>query len=111
MPVYECHLLFDKIFFFGGNVQDSKMSEKYVSDSVENTSLKCDACGSSFKKRQNLKMHIQSVHERKKPFKCNFCDTSFSQKGHMNYHIKFVHEGKKPFLCNVCDTAFSETAN
>ena len=42
------------------------MSENHVlSDSVEKTSLKCGACGSSFKKRQNLKMHIQSVHERK----------------------------------------------
>ena len=51
----------------------------------------------------NLKSHILSVNERKKPFKCQICHfISFSQNGDLKSHILAVHEGKKPFECQIC---------
>ena len=36
-------------------------------------------------------------------FKCEVCDYSCSQKGDLKKHVISVHEGKKPFKCEVCD--------
>ena len=70
--------------------------------------LKCQICDSSLKSKRNLKNHIASVHERKKPFKCIICDTSFTTKQSLKNHIASVHEGKKPFQCNICDANFAQ---
>ena len=52
--------------------------------------------------KYDLNKHVESVHERKKPFKCNnICDYSCSQKGHLKPHVASVHEVKKPFKCNI----------
>ena len=51
----------------------------------------------AFLKKENLRGHIESVHEGKKPFKCNAFDASFSQK------FESVHEEKKTFKCNIHD--------
>ena len=39
------------------------------------------------------KKHIESVHEERK---CNICDYSCSLKTNLKGHIKSIHEGKKP---------------
>ena len=38
----------------------------------------CNICDASFKITQELNKHIESVHERKKPFDCTQCDAKFS---------------------------------
>ena len=91
--------------------QETQISGKIISDHVLDTSLKCDKCSSVFKTKGNLKRHIESVHEGKKPFKCNICDSSFSRNTHLNAHIASVHEGKKPFKCNICDASFTQRKN
>ena len=46
--------------------------------------------------------------ERKKPFACNVCDSSFTQKDNLKIHIASVHKGKKPFACNIYDSSFTK---
>ena len=57
----------------------------------------------AFSGKQNLNLHIESVHGGIKPFMCNDCDKDFSLEGNLNGHIESVHEGKKPLKCNFCD--------
>ena len=38
-------------------------------------------------------MHINVVHERKKPHKCTICEYSFITEGNLNSHIDTIHEG------------------
>ena len=33
----------------------------------------CEICNKTFKNTQNKQLHIESVHEGKKPFKCSMC--------------------------------------
>ena len=52
-------------------------------------------------KKKSLK-HLESVHDRKKPFKQN--DASFSsEKGILKKHFRWVHERKKPLQFNTCE--------
>ena len=55
---------------------------------------KCKICGHCFSAKQDLKRHIEAVHENRKPHKCSFCDYSCSQKNDLNTHIASVHEGR-----------------
>ena len=51
--------------------------------------------------------HIQSVHDKKKPFKCTTCEKHFAKKDNLKTHVKRIHEGKKTmFSCTICDTSF-----
>ena len=87
--------------------QSEKTPEKVCSDPDVETRFKCDICDSFFQTKVNLKEHIKSVHEEKKPFHCNICGADFTKKQNMNRHIASIHEGKKPFHCNICGTDFT----
>ena len=60
-----------------------------------------------FLKKVLLNLHIDSVHEKKKPQKCSIFDYSCSQKGGLNFHIDSVHEKKKQKY-SLCDSRFSK---
>ena len=60
---------------------------------------------------QNLKRHINLVHQENKPFKCKLCNIALAEKTYMNRHISSVHEGKMPFKCDICDAKFSYKGN
>ena len=55
----------------------------------------------SCSQKGDLKKHVVSVHEEKKPFKCEICDYSCSLKNNMKRHVESVHEGKKAFKCDL----------
>ena len=57
-----------------------------------------------FSLQSHMNKHVESVHERKKPFNCDY---SCSQKSKMNKHVVSVHEGEKPFECDICDYSCS----
>ena len=76
------------------NIQELRTSEQVFSDHVMDTGLKCNRCYSIFKTKHNLKIHIDSVHEGKKPFQCNICDASFTTKTNLNKHTASIHEKK-----------------
>ena len=44
---------------------------------------------------QEKNIHIQSVHEERKPFQCEICDRSFTQKSHITAHHRLFHGDKK----------------
>lgn len=41
---------------------------------------KCDICGNLFANSKSLKKHIQSVHNKFKPFICNICGHKTTRK-------------------------------
>lgn len=68
---------------------------------------KCDKCEASFKRPEHLRLHINSVHLKYKPYKCEHpgCAKSFAQIGDRNVHMK-VHVDDKPHVCRLCNKAF-----
>ena len=71
----------------------------------------CPVCHKTFYKRQNLKIHMASVHEGKKEFKCNICNAVFKSNSGKIGHISAIHEGKKPHHCSICSNNFSKKSN
>ena len=43
--------------------------------------------------QDQLKVHINVVHKRKKPHKCWICDYRFTTEGNLNSHVDTIHEG------------------
>ena len=76
------------------------------------TATKCEICGASFKRHDQLKGHVLKVHKETefydgRDFKCSICDRAFISEDGLRRHIKTVHEGKKPHKCSTCDQSFA----
>ena len=56
--------------------------------------LSCPHCDAMLKGKKSLKIHIESVHEKKR-FKCTICDNTYSQRNNMMRHISTDHKDKK----------------
>ena len=53
-----------------------------------------------------LKIHIERVHEGKRPHTCDRCDKKFSHRYQVKRHIAAFHEQKRPFQCTICRKSF-----
>ena len=57
----------------------------------KNTKYICNFCNKAFVAKSSLKMHIESVHEGKRPYNCGLCGSSFFVVADLNRHIEGVH--------------------
>jgi len=65
----------------------------------------CPSCGKKFNKKSNMKVHINSVHEKTKVESCIQCDYTCTVKDSLKQHIMSVHNGEK-FICTHCEKEF-----
>ena len=80
-------------------VQESK--KDYVGSKVM-----CDLkCGTDFKNRRAMKIHVNKTHNGKR-FKCNACDKLFFSKANMTRHQDQVHGKNEKVPCNLCKKTF-----
>ena len=70
--------------------------------------IKCDQCDKAFFNKQNLQIHISTVHLKLRPFKCNECGKDFPVKKNLTGHISAVHDKIKKYQCDVCQLKFSQ---
>ncbi|XP_044750806.1 myoneurin-like [Coccinella septempunctata] len=65
------------------------------------SSTRCTICERTFANRKSLKIHIQSVHEKFKPYVCDVCGHKTSRKAMLELHLR-LHTGDKPHHCPHC---------
>ena len=82
-------------------------------DTIQNkTNLHmCKECNKTFARNQNLKLHINVVHLKMKPFKCKKCNKTFSRKIYLQNHVNYVHFNVGPHQCEECNRTFSANFN
>lgn len=56
-------------------------------------------CNKTFSRRMNLRSHIQSSHEHKKPFRCSVCMMTFARHSDRKRHEKNQHKVTPGFIC------------
>ena len=66
----------------------------------------CSLCPSGFSYSKDLRIHIETVHEGKRPHVCPKCDAKFARREKLKKHLLRVHEKIKPFVCNYCGHGF-----
>ena len=66
----------------------------------------CLSCGKKFNKKSNLKVHINSVHEKSRIESCEQCDYTCTVKDSLKQHIMSVHNGET-FICTHCEKEFN----
>ena len=64
---------------------------------------KCDICKKIFTTSSSV--HVQTVHEKLKPYVSTECNKTFGLKNSLTAHMG-VHTNDKPFKCSFCEKAF-----
>ena len=70
----------------------------------------CSFCEYKFSHNKNLKTNIKTIHRIIKSYKCSICNTHFKHKYKSRLHIKYVHDGKKSHRFSTCDYSCSTLA-
>ncbi len=51
----------------------------------------CEQCGASFKRRDQLRRHTDTIHREDRPFKCNACPFQTKRHDNLKAHTKRLH--------------------
>lgn len=68
----------------------------------------CALCSKNFSSSSALKVHVETIHDRKHSYKCEECDETFNKKTNMQNHLRRVHQAaeSKRLQCDLCDKKF-----
>ena len=88
------------------------MSSLLTSQTTNTNQHQCHICNKIFSNRNNLKIHIQTIHHKILPFKCSYpgCNKNYPNNSRYEVHMR-THLGIKPFKCSLCDKQFNESGN
>lgn len=66
----------------------------------------CHFCGKAFFLGSELRKHIFNRHQDVRPYGCDQCKKTFKSKHALNKH-SVVHSGVKPYVCAVCSERYA----
>ena len=75
---------------------------KSGNDDEDEGEAKCELCERSFRERRRLKLHVESVHKKLRPFLCSICGHGSSTKSNLKLHMR-KHSNDKPYICEYCE--------
>ena len=83
-------------------VRKSMLNHKRLKHGNPNQ-FNCEKCVYTTSKKENLKQHVQSVHEKVKEI-CETCGKEFSDKSHLNRHVIQLHTKTQVTKIKASDT-------
>ena len=57
-------------------------------------SVPCPHCDKKFMRGYNMRVHIERVHNKNKPWKCQFCEKTFATTSDLKQHLSSHGMGK-----------------
>ncbi|XP_055711886.1 zinc finger protein ZFP2-like [Phlebotomus papatasi] len=76
----------------------------------------CPICGQEYSTKQNLRRHIEDIHEKikkakgKDSYQCNMCDKTFKNHYFLTKH-RMIHSASKKNVCPHCNQVYSTKQN
>ncbi|KAK9383765.1 uncharacterized protein V2V93DRAFT_362677 [Kockiozyma suomiensis] len=58
---------------------------------LDDKRFECVECGRRFRRREHLKRHISTLHQRDKPYACEYCNRRFSRGDNLLQHSRMRH--------------------
>ena len=99
---YTCNICFKQ--------EPSQRELKYhiLSNHTEskNYPFTCDKCDKRFKQKENLRRHMQSVHEGVRHI-CKLCSQTYSRYSDLKKHVRVKHGGSE-YKCDICHKSYIE---
>lgn len=74
---------------------------------AETIKYECELCAKKFEDARPLRIHMDMVHKKKRPYTCQQCGYSAASRGALRVHVR-CHTGEKPFKCDQCDYSTSD---
>ena len=68
---------------------------------ITTKAFKCLICERVFKKKQNVRSHIEAVHIKNKILVCDICDKGYQRKPYLRRHIEKYHIQHPERLCRT----------
>ncbi|KAK9511178.1 hypothetical protein O3M35_005790 [Rhynocoris fuscipes] len=78
-----------------------KLKEKSKTENPEKL-VSCVTCGRGFTCARLMRLHVQVVHKRLKPYLCYVCGHSVANKSSLRSHLS-MHTGLRPYSCDECE--------
>ena len=91
----------------GGAIQKEDLLNRYLKLHTESFQCREGNCDKTFRRKQNLALHIEIVHLKLKPHSCTHCGKSFGLATSLRAHIATIHEGDKPHACPMEGCSFA----
>ncbi|XP_002741063.1 uncharacterized protein LOC100368392 [Saccoglossus kowalevskii] len=82
--------------------------KRHINTMHELCEKKLECCGLEFSSKAELRKHIQSKH--REGYNCTVCRKNFCRKALLKRHLT-VHSGQKEFSCELCGYATSHKSN
>ena len=86
----------------GGKNQKKAQKKSATKSKAGTRKHVCNECGHEARCPADLKIHVNSVHLKLKPYKCDQCDFAAGDPSALRGHVKAVHE-KIMHQCDFCD--------
>lgn len=101
-----CHVCY-KVF---STVQAKDNHVKNIHENREDNQIGCEYCENIFHSKAALWYHVQRHHEARQDLQCKYCDKSFIMKQNLDVHVKSVHN-YNIVKCDICEQSFSRQSN
>ena len=90
-----------------GEITKQVLSDEYTEISYlpSDKLFNCNLCGRTDPKAATLKLHVDTVHRRKKQAQCHICGQQFQWNSQLKRHM-CIHTGEYPFHCDICNKNF-----
>lgn len=97
----------DKFVENPGSNEKRKQRRKHIlSSNDKEKEFSCIICSAKFKKKSNLRWHMD-IHIENRPI--NDCDICGKQVFDLRTHMKRTHSSEKPYQCTICPATFRKS--